>query len=89
VNYPTQFLLAFILHVALRQKIAAQAIANLARINAIVLLFRRRDGWQHQRMRYLQRRSMWLQMIVDPAGKNSGLCTERDRHESSPRLASC
>src|SRR6266852_4252027 len=42
-------------HVALRQKIAPQAVANLAGINAIVLLFRRRNGPQHQRMRYLQR----------------------------------
>ena len=39
-------------HVALRQKIAAQAVANLVRVNAIVFLFRRRNGPQHQRMRY-------------------------------------
>ena len=34
-------------------------------------------------MRYLQRRGMWLQVIVDPAGKNSGF------HRRSPRLWQC
>jgi hypothetical protein len=46
-------------HSALRQKIAPQTVANLTRIDAIVLLFRRGNGSQHQRMRYLQRRGMW------------------------------
>ncbi|MCU1239858.1 MAG: hypothetical protein JWO71_584 [Candidatus Acidoferrum typicum] len=55
-------------HVALRQKIAPQTVANLARVNAIVLLFRRRNGPQHQRVRHLQHGGMGLQVIVDPSG---------------------
>ncbi len=34
-------------------------------------------------MRYLQRRGMWLQLIVDPAGKNGGF------HGCRPRLRQC
>jgi len=37
--------------VALRQKITAQAVANLLRGNAIIFLFRRRNGPQHRWMR--------------------------------------
>jgi hypothetical protein len=70
-------------HVALRQKIAPQTVANLARVNAIVLLFRRRNSPQHQRMRYLQRGGTWLQVMVDPPGENRGF------HRCSPRLGQC
>ena len=47
--------------VALRQKIAAQAVTDLVGIDAIVFLFRGGNGPQHQRMCYLQRRGMCLQ----------------------------
>src|SRR5437867_8414598 len=57
-------------HVAFRQEVAAQAVGDLAGIDAIVLLLGRSDGAQHQRMRYLHLLSVREQMIVDPAGEN-------------------
>jgi hypothetical protein len=59
------------------QKIASQAVANLGGVNAIVLLFRRCNGSQHQRMRYLQRRGLGPQVIVDPSGKDRGFHRRR------------
>ena len=47
-------------HVALRQEITAQTVANLPGIDAVVLLFRGGDGAQHQWMRHLQSGRMWL-----------------------------
>src|SRR2546425_8780083 len=57
-------------HVAFRQEVAAQAVGDLAGIDAIVLLLGRCDGAQHQGMRYLHLLSMREQVIVDPAGEN-------------------
>src|SRR5437016_7409278 len=57
-------------HVAFRQEVAAQAVGDLAGIDAIVLLLGRSDGAQHQRMRYLHLLSVREQLIVDPAGEN-------------------
>src|SRR5213080_1185925 len=57
-------------HVAFRQEVAAQAVGDLAGIDAIVLLLGRSDGAQHQRMRYLHLLSVREQMIVDPAAEN-------------------
>src|SRR5271165_3346556 len=59
-------------HVAFRQEVAAQAVSNLAGINPIILLFRRGDGAQHQRMRHLYLGRVWQQMIIDPARENRG-----------------
>src|SRR5205823_10816415 len=46
-------------HVAFRQEVAAQAVGDLAGIDAIVLLLGRSDGAQHQRMRYLHLLRVW------------------------------
>ena len=70
-------------HVTLRQKIAAQAVANLAGVDAIVLLFCRRNGPQHQRMRHFQGNHMWQQVVVDPAREHGGF------HRRGPRLRQC
>jgi len=51
-------------HVALRQEITTQTIANLAGIDAVVLLSRRRNGPQHQRVGHLQDGCMGLEVIV-------------------------
>ena len=56
-------------HVALRQKVAAQAIGDLAGVNPIVLLLSRGDRAQHQWVRYLHLLGVREQMIIDPAGK--------------------
>src|SRR5882757_3294307 len=70
-------------HVALRQEIAAQAIANLAGVNAVVLFLCRRDGPQHQGVCYFQRGCMRLEVIVDPAGEHGRF------HRRAPRLREC
>ena len=67
-------------HVALRQEIASQAIANLVGIDAVVLLFRCRNGPQHQRVGHLQGGCMPFEVIVDPAGEH------RCFHRRTPRL---
>src|SRR5271165_902411 len=59
-------------HVAFRQKVTAQAVGNLAGINPIILLFRRGDGAQHQRMRHLYLGRVGQQMIIDPAREDRG-----------------
>jgi hypothetical protein len=58
--------------VALRQEIAAQAVGDLAGINPIVLLLRRCDGTQHQRMRHFDLLRMRQQMIVEGLQKPLG-----------------
>ena len=67
-------------HVALRQKITPQAVANLAGVDAVVLFLGGGNSPQHQRMRHLQSGSMWLEVIVDPAGEHRGF------HRHTPRL---
>src|SRR5580700_5410380 len=67
-------------HVAFRQEVTAQAVGNLAGINPIILLFRRRDGTQHQRMRHFYLGRVWQQMIIDPAREDSRF------HRYAPRL---
>src|SRR5271165_1873680 len=67
-------------HVAFRQEVAAQAVGNLAGINPIILLFRRSDGAQHQRMSHLYLGRVWQQMIIDPAREDRGF------HGYAPRL---
>jgi len=57
-------------HVAFWQEVAAQAVGDLAGIDAIVLLLGRSDGARHQRMRYLHLFRMREQVIVDPASEN-------------------
>jgi hypothetical protein len=57
-------------HVALRQEIAAQAVGDLAGVNAIIFLLGGCDRSQHQRVRYFDLCRMRMEMIVDPAGKN-------------------
>src|ERR1017187_5807440 len=59
-------------HVAFGQEVTAQAVGNLAGINPIILLFRRRDGAQHQRMRHLYLGRVRQQMIIDPAREDRG-----------------
>src|SRR5271157_2075103 len=59
-------------HVAFRQEVTAQPVGNLAGINPIILLFRRGDGAQHQRMRHLYLGRVWQQMIIDPAREDRG-----------------
>ena len=54
-------------HVAFRQKIAAQAVGDLAGIDPIVLLLCRGDRAQHQRVRDLHLLGVRQQMIIDPA----------------------
>jgi len=67
-------------HVALGQEIAAQAVANLAGIDAIVLLFCCSDGAQHQGMCHFQCSCVRLEVIVDPAGEHGCF------HRRGPRL---
>src|SRR5271163_585685 len=64
---------------ALGQEVASQAVANLACIDAVVLLLGCRDRPQHQRMRHLHSRCMGQQVIVDPA------CEHRRFHGHGPR----
>ena len=56
-------------HVARRQGIATQSVANLVAIDAIVLFLRHGNGPQHRGVRHFQRGSVRLEMIVDPAGE--------------------
>ena len=67
-------------HVALRQEITAQAIGDLARVDAIVLFLGGCDCSQHQWVCHVDLRRMRLEMIVDPAGKNRCL------HRNCPGL---
>jgi hypothetical protein len=70
-------------HVALRQKVTAQTVANFLGVDAVILFFFGCDGPKHQRMRYLQRGSMRFQVIVNPARKHRGF------HRRAPRLRQC
>jgi hypothetical protein len=70
-------------HIAFRQKITPRVIANLGRIDVIVLLSCRRNSPQHQGMGYLQCRVLGLQVIVDPPRKNRSL------HRCGPRPLQC
>ena len=67
-------------HVALGQEIAAQAVGDLAGIDAIVLLLRDSNRTQHQGMSYLHRRSMRSKVVVDPPRKH------RRFHRNRPGL---
>ena len=69
---------------ALRQEITAQAIGDLARVNAIVLFLGRCDCSQHQRVCHFDLCRMRMEMIVDPAGKNR--CFHGDRPGLRKRL---
>ena len=60
-------------HVALGKEIAAQAVGDLAGIDAIVLPLGSGNRTKHQRMRHLHLRSMGKQMIVDPPGEDRRL----------------
>ena len=62
------------------KKVAAQAIRDLAGIDPVILLFCRRYRAQHQRMRHLHLRSVWLQMIINPS------CEYRRFHGHRPGL---
>src|SRR5262249_50742761 len=57
-----------------------QTVANLAGIDAIVLLLCGRDGPQHQRMGHFQPCGMRSQVIVDPTGEDGRF------HRCRPRL---
>jgi hypothetical protein len=80
-------------HVALRQEITAQAIGDLARVNAIVLFLGGCDCSQHQRVCHFDLRRMRLEMIVDPPGKNRCLHCNCPGLRKSPhpavQLAAC
>lgn len=66
-------------HVAFRQEVAAQAVGDLARIDAVVLL-RGCNGSQHQRVCHLHMVGMRKQVIIGPAAEHRGL------HRHCPRL---
>src|SRR5579863_4922617 len=63
-------------HVALGQEVASEAVGDLAGIDAIVLLFGRRDGPQHQRVRHFYGCGMRQQMVIDPPAEHR--CFHRD-----------
>src|SRR5579862_4447348 len=63
-------------HVALGQEVAPEAVGDLAGIDAIVLLFGRRDGPQHQRVRHFYGCGMRQQMVIDPPAEHR--CFHRD-----------
>src|ERR1700737_4527816 len=57
-------------HVALREEVASQTVADLAGIDLIVLLLGGCNRSQHQRVSHLDLGSVRKQMIVDPAGED-------------------
>jgi hypothetical protein len=67
-------------HIALRQEVAAQAVGDLACIDAIVLLLRDGNRTQHQGMSHLHRCRMRSKVVVDPAREH------RRFHRYRPRL---
>jgi len=67
-------------HVALRQKITAQAVAILLASTRSFFLFRRRNGPVASADEPPSTRGMWLQVIVDPPGEDRGF------HRRGPRL---
>src|SRR5947199_112291 len=68
---------------AFRQKVTAQAVRDLAGIDAIILLLGRCDRSQHHRMRHFHLCSMREQMIVDPAREDACF------HRHGPGLRKC
>src|SRR5215472_16209119 len=65
-------------HMAFRQKIAAQAVGDLAGIDPIVFLFGRSDCTQQEWVRYLYMLGVRKQVILDPPGEDGRL----HRHDS-------
>ncbi len=65
---------------ALRKKITAQTISNLAGINLVILLLGCCNRPQHQWMSYLDLRGMREQVVVDPAAE------DRRFHANTPWL---
>ena len=63
---------------AFRQKIAAQAVGDLAGIDPIVFLFGRSDCTQQEWVRYLYLLGVRKQVILDPPGEDGRL----HRHDS-------
>src|ERR1019366_3945985 len=56
-------------HVAYRQQMAAHQVGDFPRVQLVVLLFRRADGFHHRRMSHLQLRGKRFQGVVDPAAE--------------------
>jgi hypothetical protein len=66
--------------VALGKKIAAQAVTDLAGVNAVVLFLCGGDGARHQRVRRLQSTCMRLEVTMNPAREHGRF------HFRAPRL---
>ncbi len=55
---------------ALGQEVTAQAIGDLARVDAVIFFLGRGNCPEHERMRHFHCCSVRFQVIVDPAGKD-------------------
>jgi hypothetical protein len=74
--------------VALWQEITPYTVGDLAGIDLVVLLFGRRNGSEHQRMRHLHLLCVWNQMVIDPPGKDRRFHGDRAglRHAPNPAV---